>query len=237
MSEGDPASAAARAGVDAEMLAYYRARAPEYDDWYERRGRYARGPAADAAWAAELGAARAWLAGLPLAGDIVELAAGTGWWSPVLATMGRLSLYDGAAEPLARARERLRTAGGVAEIGVRDAWAEPDRQADGLFTGFWLSHVSPTRFGEFLALAAAWLRPGGIYAFVDSLPDPDSGVQPRPRRNGELEVRALADGREFTIVKVHRTPEEYAAALAAAGFREVSVSSTGRFFALGVARR
>jgi hypothetical protein len=24
---------------------------------------------------------------------------------------------------------------------VRDAWDEPDRQVDALFTGFWLSHV------------------------------------------------------------------------------------------------
>ena len=30
--------------LGAEMLAYYEARAPEYDDWYLRRGRYARGP-------------------------------------------------------------------------------------------------------------------------------------------------------------------------------------------------
>ena len=36
------------ADVDAEMVAYYEARAGEYDDWYLRRGRYARGPIHDA---------------------------------------------------------------------------------------------------------------------------------------------------------------------------------------------
>ena len=91
--------------IDAEMLAYYEARAPEYDDWYLRRGRYERGPIHDAAWNAELDLAGRWLDGLPIGGEIVELAAGTGWWSPLLAVKGELSLYDGNAGP-ARARPR-----------------------------------------------------------------------------------------------------------------------------------
>ena len=43
----------------------------------------------------------------PSRGEIVELAAGTGWWSPLLASKGELSLYDAAPAPLDRARERL----------------------------------------------------------------------------------------------------------------------------------
>ena len=125
----------------AEMLAYYEARAPEYDDWYLRRGRYARGPIHDAAWNAELDAAGRWLDGLPIQGEIVELAAGTGWWSPLLAAKGELSLYDGAAAPLDRARERLVAHQLRAHLHLRDAWAEPDRAVDAVFTGFWLSHV------------------------------------------------------------------------------------------------
>ena len=87
------------------MLAYYAARAPEYDDWYLRRGRYARGPIHDAAWHAELDVAGRWLDALPIRGEIVELAAGTGWWSPLLAQKGELSLYD-ADGRTARARPR-----------------------------------------------------------------------------------------------------------------------------------
>ena len=74
-----------RDGLDAEMQAYYAARAPDYDDWYLRRGAYTRGPARDLAWHMELDTATAWLDAQPFAGRIVELAAGTGWWSPLLA--------------------------------------------------------------------------------------------------------------------------------------------------------
>ena len=215
------------------MIEYYAARASEYDDWYLRRGRYERGPIHDAAWNAELDTAGGWLDRLPLGGRIVELAAGTGWWSPLLASKGELWLYDAAEPPLERARERLVAHGLRAHIHVRDAWAAPEGEpADGLFAGFWLSHVERARTVEFLAVARAWLRPGGRLALIDSLPDPQSGAADHPAPTSDLAVRRLDDGREFTIVKVYRSVEEIATALAAAGFAAIEVTTTGRFFVL-----
>ena len=162
--------------LEREMREYYAARAPEYDDWYLRRGRYSRGPARDIAWHAELDQATTWLDRVPFAGELVELAAGTGWWSPLLAQKGELSIYDVNAAPLEIARERLVAHQLRAHLHVRDAWAEPDRQVDGVFCGFWLSHVPEPRLGDFLALLSRWLRPAGTLAFIDSLPDPESGA-------------------------------------------------------------
>jgi SAM-dependent methyltransferase len=223
-------------GVSAQMIDYYQARAGEYDDWYLRRGRYARGPIHDAAWNAELDGAGTWLDGLPIGGEIVELAAGTGWWSPLLAGKGELSIYDAAGAPLELARDRLVAHRLRAHIHVRDAWAEPDRQVEALFAGFWLSHVARGRTAEFLALARRWLKPGGIVAFIDSLPDPQSGAADHPPVAGDVAVRRLEDGREFTIVKVYREPDDLVAALAAAGFDDVEVRTTGRFFVLASGR-
>jgi ubiquinone/menaquinone biosynthesis C-methylase UbiE len=220
----------------AEMLAYYEARAGEYDDWYMRRGRYARGPIHDAAWNAELDGAGTWLDALPISGEIVELAGGTGWWSPLLASKGELSIYDAAEAPLERARERLVAHRLRAHLHVRDAWAEPDRPVDGLFCGFWLSHVPRARTGDFLALARRWLKADGIFAFIDSLPDPQSGAADNPAPEADLAVRHLDDGREYTIVKVYREPAELEDALRDAGFHDVRVTTTGRFFLLGEAR-
>jgi demethylmenaquinone methyltransferase/2-methoxy-6-polyprenyl-1,4-benzoquinol methylase len=220
---------------DAEMLAYYEARAPEYDDWYLRRGRYARGPIHDAAWHAELDAAGRWLDALPMHGEIVELAAGTGWWSPLLASKGELSMYDGAGAPLDRARERLVAHGLRAHLHVRDAWAEPDRRVDAVFAGFWLSHVPRERLDSFLQLIRRWLKPGGMFAFIDSMPDPQSSAADHPEPANDVSLRRLDDGREFTIVKVYYDQMALETALSDAGFERALVTSTGRFFLTGAA--
>ena len=233
-----PAVAVAPPPVDLErqMVEYYDARAPEYDDWYLRRGRYERGAIHDAAWNAELDAAGRWLDGLSWTGEIVELAAGTGWWSPLLASHGELSLYDASPAALDRARERLVAHGLRAHLHVRDAWAEPDRAVDGLFLGFWLSHVPRARLADFLALGRRWLAPGGRIAFIDSLADPASGAADHPDPADDLAVRRIGDGREFTIVKVYYAPGELAGALSSAGFGDIDIGTTGRFFVLGTAR-
>ncbi len=232
-----PAPAGIRPDVDSgdELLAYYEARAPEYDDWYLRRGRYDHGPIHDAAWNAELDTAGRWLDGLPIQGEIVELAAGTGWWSPLLASKGELSLYDAASGPLERARERLVAHGLRAHLHLRDAWDEPDRVVDAVFAGFWLSHVPRARLDAFLGLVRRWLRPGGLFAFIDSRFDPASGAADHPTPVDDWSVRHLDDGRSFTIVKVYYEPAELVAALENSGFEAASVTSTGRFFLNGVA--
>jgi demethylmenaquinone methyltransferase/2-methoxy-6-polyprenyl-1,4-benzoquinol methylase len=243
--EGSPTPSAASPAVatrepptdlDRAMVDYYEARAPEYDDWYLRRGRYARGAIHDAAWNAELDAAGRWLDALPWQGELVELAAGTGWWSPLLASRGELSLYDASPAALDLARDRLLAHRLRAHLHVRDVWAEPDRPVDGLFMGFWLSHVPRARLGEFLALARRWLKPDGRFAAIDSLPDSASGAADHPEPADDLAVRRLADGREFTIVKAYHQPDELATALTKAGFTDVEVTVTGRFFVLASAR-
>ena len=181
----------------------------------------------------ELDTATTWIDALPLGGEIVELAAGTGWWSALLATKGELHAYDAASAPLDRARDRLVAHRLRAHLHVRDAWAAPDRAVDALFTGFWLSHVPRPRLAEFLVIARTWLRPGGIYAAIDSQPDAASGTVDRlPAPAPDLARRRLADGREFTIPKVHYRAEELTAALWSAGFGDVEVRSSCRFFLL-----
>lgn len=230
-----PATALDALDPEAALIPYYEARAAEYDDWYLRRGRYARGAVHDTVWNAELDAAGRWLDAQPLHGQIVELAAGTGWWSPLLADKGELSLYDANAATLDRARERLVAHGLRAHLHVRDAWAEPDRQVDAVFAGFWLSHVPRARLVPFLSLVRRWLTPGGRFAFIDSLPDPQSSAVDHPAPADDLSVRRLDDGREFTIVKVYHQSTDLDAALRAAGFDAAAITTTGRFFLLGSA--
>ena len=177
-------------------------------------------PIHDAAWNAELDAAGRWLDGLPVAGEIVELAAGTGWWSPLLAAQGRAV----AVRRVAARRSTGRASGSwrmVCAPTSTCATRGPSRTArsTALFAGFWLSHVPRERLPAFLALVRRWLKPGGAFAFIDSLPDPQSGAADHPAPADDRLVRRLADGREFAIVKVYYAPAELEAALARRGLR------------------
>ncbi len=102
--------------------------------------------------------------------------------------------------------------------------------------GFWLSHVPRTRLGDFLGIVRRWLKPGGTFAFIDSRFDPQSSAVDHPTPADDRSVRRLDDGREFTIVKVYDEPAELEEALGRAGFEDAVVTTTGRFFLIGVGR-
>jgi SAM-dependent methyltransferase len=139
----------------------------DMDDWYLRRGRYQTDAATERAFQMELDEVTAWLDQQPLGPEIVELAAGTGWWSPLLAQKGRLWLYDSSEDALERARARLVAHGLRAHSHARDLWGEPDRQTDGVFVARQIGRLEASRLVPFLEVTRRWLREGGRVAFVD----------------------------------------------------------------------
>jgi demethylmenaquinone methyltransferase/2-methoxy-6-polyprenyl-1,4-benzoquinol methylase len=104
----------------------------------------------------------------------------------------RVVALDVNPEPLA-----LNTA--EAEHVVADIFEwRPTEQFDLCFFGFWLSHVPDELLDSFWSLVRSALRPGGRVFFLDNAPGTSDGTS----------LRQVADGREFRIVKVYRTPEE-----------------------------
>jgi demethylmenaquinone methyltransferase/2-methoxy-6-polyprenyl-1,4-benzoquinol methylase len=236
------------------QIEYYRARAGEYDDWFYRKGRYDRGPDLNAAWFRDVAdAERAVDAWIP-EGRVLELAAGTGIWTERLAARARhVTAVDASSEVLAvnqrrivAARLRGRTPAGprpsprsrpLADVSYVPAdlftWLPPERY-DGVFFGFWLSHVPPHRFETFWDLVRACLAPGGTVCFVDSRYDPTSTARDH-RLLGEESttvLRRLDDGREYRIVKVFYRAQELTERLAGLGWR-ITIRETERYFLCG----
>ncbi len=207
----------------AEQCRYYAARAPEYDDWWFRRGRYELEPQAKRRWEADVAEVEAALAAFGAGGDVLELAAGTGLWTRRLArTASRLVAVDASGETLALNRERV--GAGVQHV-VADVFDWSSREEfDVCFFSFWLSHVPESRFAAFWRVVREALRPGGRVFLVDSGAG-DRAHTGRPG-GGERELRRLADGREFAIVKRRWEPGELARAVAPLGF-ELDLHTTG----------
>ena len=88
-------------GLFADQRAYYQARASEYDEWWQRRGRFDLGPELAEEWDREVAQVAAALETLGATGDVLELAGGTGWWTARLARIaGHLTVIDSSPESL-----------------------------------------------------------------------------------------------------------------------------------------
>jgi SAM-dependent methyltransferase len=217
-----------------EQKAYYRARAGEYDEWFLRQGRYDHGPEFRAQWDAEVGEVRRRLGEFRPAGRVLEIAAGTGWWTEqLLRYADHVTALDASAETLAVNRGRV---GGerVSHVQADVFRWTPDAAYDVVFFGFWLSHVPPERFAGFWGRVRAALAPGGRVFFVDSLRTERSTARDHvlPAQNDPVMVRKLNDGRSFRIVKVFYDPARLQADLLALGWN-VDVRATEQLFLHG----
>ena len=201
-----------------EQIAYYRARAAEYDATF---------PDGDP-FAAHAEVIREALDTFAPVGRVIELAAGTGQWTGILADHAdELTVTDASPEMLKLNRRK------VGERGVRyrvaDAFAlEPTHDHDVVFFGFFLSHVPPGRFEAFWGLLEGLLAPGGRIFFVDEgrhflwredWVDEERGVVRRP----------LVDGTVHHAVKVLWSPEELEGRLRGLGW-DASVRDEGPFY-------
>src|SRR5712691_8794067 len=134
-----------------EQIAYYRARAQEYDESIggteEPKGAFAR--------AIHL------LQQMGPFEQVLELACGTGIWTKALLQIGHdITAIDAAPEMLEIAQRKL----GNAPVHFQQAdlfqW-EPEQEYDFVFFAFWLSHVPPERLSPFLNRVSRAIRPGG----------------------------------------------------------------------------
>lgn len=218
----------------ARQQAYYDARAPEYDEWWDRQGRYDHGSEANAQWFRERDEVYAALADLRLTGHALELACGTGNWTGALAqTAERVTAVDGSAEMLEINRRRTQLPNVDYVQADLFRW-EPAQKYDAVVFGFWLSHVPPAQLDPFLARVRRALRPGGVVFFVDSRRDPltTTADQPLPPEEQSWLVRRLRDGREFPIIKLFYEPTALQTRFRDHAL-EVEVRETERFFLYG----
>jgi len=237
-----------------EQIAYYEARAPEYDDGWSREGSYDLGAEFNRVWLAEADRLHAVFDQFAPRGDVLELAAGTGIWTTQIARYASsVTAVDTSSEALAINAAKLASS----TIPVRYIQANvfewrPDRRYDVVCFAFWLSHVPKPRFEEFWSLVDAALAPGGRVFFADNAPPMEElpvlgrrfamrehtvdGVESTTDLATGISVRRVRDGREFRTIKVFWTPEDLQARLADLGWN-VEVDSTEWAFVYGYGSR
>jgi demethylmenaquinone methyltransferase/2-methoxy-6-polyprenyl-1,4-benzoquinol methylase len=189
-----------------DLLAYYSARAREYEaicDKPERQPDLNR---------------LAFLLKDRLSGRrVFEVACGTGFWTERYAPVAeRVFATDCSAEVLEIARSKSLPEGRVRFAQV-DAFQlpQPPFACDAAVAGFWWSHIPKTRQLEFLTELHARLEPGAEVIFFDSRFVSGSNT-PIHRADGDgntYQLRTLRDGSTHEVLKNFSGREELLAAV------------------------
>lgn len=201
MSSPEGADVGAGADVVAGMAAYYAQRAAEYEAVYAKPERQA-----------DLRRMEAALAG-PFAGRrVLEIACGTGWWTP----HGAREAADWLAtdlnpETLAIAQHkplpacvRLATVDAYTLAGLAD-----EALFDAAFAGCWWSHVPLQRLPGWLDTLHARLAPGAQVVFLDNsyVQTSSTPLSRSDAAGNTYQQRHLADGSVHEVLKNFPQPE------------------------------
>jgi SAM-dependent methyltransferase len=180
--------------ADGDLVTYYKLRAPEYDQVYDRPDRQQ-----------DLRSLERLLP-LAVAGRrVLELAAGTGYWTPLIAAVAdSVVATDINPETLAIAKARDYKGGNV-DFRIADAYAphQVHGDFDCIVAGYFLSHVPRGRVAPFLKAVVDRVGAGGRIVLFDNLRVDDSNL-PISRTDEEgntFQQRQLGSGQSFEVLK------------------------------------
>ena len=181
------------------MKEYYAARAKEYDQIYTKPERQT-----------DLRLIEQWLPLRFQGARVLEIAAGTGYWTQFIAPVASSVLgLDASAETLHIAQGRPNNA--KAQWLVADAYALPAsvEPYDAAFAGHWFSHVPLARQQEFVLGLNKTLKSGARVVMLDNL-YVEGNSTPLTESDSEgntYQIRKLADGSSHRVLKNY--PNEF----------------------------
>ncbi|TDW95576.1 ubiquinone/menaquinone biosynthesis C-methylase UbiE [Kribbella pratensis] len=192
-----------------DLADYYRKRAGEYDAVYDKPERQE-----------DLARLRSLLPPLVAGRSVLEVAAGTGYWTTALATTAEsIVATDLNDETLAVARTRSYGPADVRFLtaDAYDLGAVPGR-FDAIFAGFFWSHVPRADVRRWAASLKDRVEPGGVVILADNRYVEGSNYPiTRTTDDGDTyQMRQLSDGRTFEVLKNFPSREEFAAEVAPA---------------------
>jgi SAM-dependent methyltransferase len=179
---------------------YYAKRAAEYERIYSKPERQA-----------DLRALEARMQKMFSGRKVLELACGTGYWTPFIASAAaQVTALDLNEEVLKIARTKKHA--DKVDFVNGSAYEIPDfgRTHDALFAGFWWSHVPLEKLDGFVADCLSAVAPGALIAFLDNryVEGSSTALARRDKRGNSYQLRSLDDGSTHEVLKNFPTESE-----------------------------
>jgi demethylmenaquinone methyltransferase/2-methoxy-6-polyprenyl-1,4-benzoquinol methylase len=148
---------------------------------------------------------------------VLEVACGTGYWTQFIAReAARVHACDINEAVLEIAREKPIPAGRVSFFKADAVTLEgAPAGCNAAFAGFWWSHVKKSDLAKFVANLSAKLAPGAVVAILDNryAEGSSTAISRRDAEGNTYQMRPLANGEEYEVLKNFPTPEELAEAV------------------------
>jgi ubiquinone/menaquinone biosynthesis C-methylase UbiE len=195
---------------ESDLLAYYAARANEYEKVYAKPERQA-----------DLRDLHQRMPAYFIDRSVLEIACGTGYWTRLLAARARtITAIDASPEVLAVARTH-QPAAHPATFVVADAFAL-DAVAgsfNAAFVGFWWSHVRQADLPRFLTGLHRRLQPGSLVVVLDNkyVEGSNSPITRTDAEGNTYQRRQLERGTTHEVLKNFPSPTAVQAAIEASG--------------------
>jgi demethylmenaquinone methyltransferase/2-methoxy-6-polyprenyl-1,4-benzoquinol methylase len=194
--------------IEDSMRTYYAQRAQIYERVYHKPERQA-----------DLRAMEAWLPGCFAGRSVLEVACGTGWWTPHGARLAASWLAtDLNPETLAIARAKVMPASvRFAAVNAYTLAGLEGLTFDAAFAGFWWSHVPLARLVDWLTLLHSRLERGAQVVLLDNrfVAGSSTTISRRDTDGNTYQQRTLDDGSVHEVLKNFPARDEVFAALGA----------------------
>jgi len=184
----------------AEMEAYYRHRAQEYDNVYLKPERQK-----------DLKDMQSWLSEKFIGCSVLEIACGTGYWTQFMEhAADRIFAIDAAPEVLEIARERVRSESVEFHIGDAYSLNGYEGKYDASFSGFWFSHVLKENRYKFLSGLAGQLQDGARVVFIDNsfVQGNSTPISEKDTQGNTYQTRTLENGSKHIVLKNYPSETE-----------------------------
>ena len=188
------------------METYYAQRAAEYERIYAKPERQA-----------DLARMRKDIPALFRGARVLEIACGTGYWTPLIAEQAEsVTALDYNEETMEIARRKSYPKNNVT-FQQGDAYALPGwpRRFSACYAGFWWSHVPLAKLDGFLAGLTRHVEPGSTVAFMDNryVEGSSTPISRRDADGNTYQQRGLDDGSRHEVLKNFPTAQELRARL------------------------
>jgi len=179
--------------MNSDLLAYYKERAKEYEDIYQKPERQD-----------DLRSAKALLQALVKDKAVIEIACGTGYWTEQIARAAASVFATDINETVIDIARQKGMPAGKVSFSVADVYALPQgNKYNCVFGGFIWSHIPMQQLDRFIGTVNKTVAPGSTVIFMDNnyVPGSSTPVSDTDEHGNTFQLRQLKDGTKHRVLK------------------------------------